>query len=163
MIELVEQPRSSNLCGQACVAMLAGVTLDEAIKVVGTRGKTTSLQLGRGLAELGHILCGCVLIRGNPEKIESSEPILVRTHYFSRYTGKELTHWVVVHREFMFCPTVGLTPLHDLSVWVKKNPISWFTSFHHVREMTSIERMRYRETGTWMHPLDDGSGEPCGI
>lgn len=40
-LKLVRQPKDSNLCGQACVATILGITLDESIELFGTRGRTT--------------------------------------------------------------------------------------------------------------------------
>ena len=49
----IRQPEGSNLCGQACVAMLAGVTLAEAIRATGTRGRTSTRHVTHALRALG--------------------------------------------------------------------------------------------------------------
>lgn len=55
----VKQPADSSLCGQCCVAMIAGISLEEAIKVVGHQKKsgTWTKELKSALESLG-IKCG---------------------------------------------------------------------------------------------------------
>lgn len=50
---VIRQPEGSSLCGQACVAMAAGVSLDRAIKVVGHEGGTTTAEVREALRDLG--------------------------------------------------------------------------------------------------------------
>ncbi len=45
MLAFVKQPLESNLCGQACVAMLLRISLDEAIKMVKKTGLTSLRDL----------------------------------------------------------------------------------------------------------------------
>lgn len=42
-------------CGQACVAMVAGITLEESIKIFGHKRGTTTKQVRRALTECGWI------------------------------------------------------------------------------------------------------------
>ncbi len=54
MIRHVKQPRGSTLCGQACLAMLLGQTLDEVVcGMGGWRRPTTTRQLSRHLERYG--------------------------------------------------------------------------------------------------------------
>ena len=48
-----QKPRAHN-CGPIAVAVIAGVTLDEAIAAIGKNGSTTTKQLARGLRNLGY-------------------------------------------------------------------------------------------------------------
>ena len=57
----IKQP-TDRTCGQTCVAMFAGVSVDEAIRVCGTRGGTHSRHLRRGLRALG-IACADRAVR----------------------------------------------------------------------------------------------------
>lgn len=52
---LIVQPEGSSLCGQACVAMAAGVSLDRAIEAVGHAKKrgTYTREIVAGLRSLG--------------------------------------------------------------------------------------------------------------
>ena len=71
-IQHVQQPKKSNQCGQACIASLVGITLQQAIELVGEKGATTArditkalkirgtrrrLQKGLGDLPLNHIPC----------------------------------------------------------------------------------------------------------
>lgn len=44
-MNLIRQPVGTNLCGQACVATVCNITLDEAIVLVQTRGGTKTKHL----------------------------------------------------------------------------------------------------------------------
>lgn len=52
-MKLVSQPEKSYCCGQCCVAMAAGVTLDEVIHVVGKKGSTSTKILHKALVHYG--------------------------------------------------------------------------------------------------------------
>lgn len=52
-MRLVRQPVGSSLCGQCCVAMAAGVSLDRACEVVGHRHGTYTRELVTALRALG--------------------------------------------------------------------------------------------------------------
>lgn len=45
----IQQPAGSNLCGQACVAILLDIGLNQSIKLFGTRGGTKTRLLCRAL------------------------------------------------------------------------------------------------------------------
>lgn len=47
------QPEGSELCGQCCVAMAAGVSLSEAVKAVGHDGGTYTRDVVRAFEKLG--------------------------------------------------------------------------------------------------------------
>lgn len=47
------QPKGSNLCGQTCVAMIADISLDDAISSVGKRGLTNTKDIANALRKLG--------------------------------------------------------------------------------------------------------------
>lgn len=57
MIELIQQPKGSALCGHCCVAMLAQVSLHHVIAVVGHKHGTTTRELTRALSYFGYA-CG---------------------------------------------------------------------------------------------------------
>lgn len=50
---MVLQPPGSNMCGQACLAMVLNISIEEACVVVKTRGKTTTRMLVDGLRSMG--------------------------------------------------------------------------------------------------------------
>lgn len=50
---LITQPYGSNLCGQACLAMIANCSIDSAIEVTGKKGSTTSKDILGALKKWG--------------------------------------------------------------------------------------------------------------
>lgn len=60
-MHILKQPTSVT-CGQTCVAMLAGVSVEDACAAVGTEGTTKTRQLVAGLQNLG-LPCSGGLIR----------------------------------------------------------------------------------------------------
>jgi len=69
-MKLVRQPEGSSLCGQACVATIAGVSLEESIRAFdGTRGGTRTKQVINALRKFG-IACGDKLLRITKKRIE---------------------------------------------------------------------------------------------
>ena len=52
-MKIIRQPKNSSFCGQACVAMIADISLDGSIKLFGTKGVTTTKQVALVLQNLG--------------------------------------------------------------------------------------------------------------
>lgn len=101
-MNLVRQPTASNLCGQACVATLCAITLDEAIAIVGTKGKTRPKQIVAALKAKGlHPFVGMTLMskRGfiHPEE----------TH-LCKFKGDRGSHWVIRHNGKWYDPAAGV-------------------------------------------------------
>ena len=44
-MQLIKQPKGIHCCGQCCLAMLANITLEEAIKLIGHNGTTRDWEL----------------------------------------------------------------------------------------------------------------------
>ena len=87
-ISLIRQPDNSNLCGQACVAMIAGISLDESIKLFNSKGKTRTKQLYYALQKRG-ISCNNKAIRiknNNKPKF-----CIIKIHY----NGYKYLHWCI--------------------------------------------------------------------
>lgn len=100
---LVYQPENSNLCGQACVASIAGVTLEDAIKVFGgKRSGTSTRQVVDALRKLG-VECGDKLIRIS-RKREKTNYCIVKL----RSTLHKHRHWTIYREGFYFDPGVGV-------------------------------------------------------
>ena len=96
-MNLVRQPKGSNLCGQACVATICKVTLDEAIMVMRTKGCTNGKQIIQALRQLG-VTSSDKMIRGKP--IGSA---IVK---FTHPDGK--SHWVLVYNSKYYDPFYGV-------------------------------------------------------
>jgi len=57
MRKWIEQPSKSKICGQIAVAVIASISVEEAIKVVDKKGCTTTKDLAVALRKLGYT-CG---------------------------------------------------------------------------------------------------------
>lgn len=102
-MELVRQPKNSSLCGQACVATIAGVSLEKSIKVFGgTKGGTRTRQVVEALRKLG-IACGDKLTRINKDT-EKSPTCIVKQHF----DDTKITHWVVYYYGYYLDPDIGI-------------------------------------------------------
>jgi len=92
-MKLVRQPKGSSLCGQACVATIAGVSLEESIMAFGgTRGGTSTKQVVDALRKLG-VACGDNLVRLSKKSLKTPTCI-VKLHF----DGYKFTHWTVYHK-----------------------------------------------------------------
>lgn len=102
-MELVQQPKGSSLCGQACVATIAGVDLDTSVAKAfgGKKGRTTARDLQHALDYFG--LVGNVPLELNKTKQWSDLPRLgtsiIRcrqgktSHYIVQTHGAGTTFW----------------------------------------------------------------------
>ena len=93
-MRLVRQPKDSNQCGQASVAMLAGLSLRRAIDLVETSGKTTTRQLAGALRRAG-LECSGKLRRGKPLGFGH---YLAKVRWFSCGNRRKMSHWIVLDR-----------------------------------------------------------------
>jgi hypothetical protein len=103
MQHLVYQPHGSNYCGQACVATVLGVTLEDAIDLVGKRGYTNTRHMREALAKKGFVL-------GPRQTLKDKKPLRM---YMARvrWKGRKHSHWVVLTEEGrVFDPSFGYDP-----------------------------------------------------
>ena len=110
-MKLVRQPSGSNLCGQACVAMVCDIELEEAIELVGSRGKTVTKQLKEALTSQG-VKTSERRVLGFPE--EGSALLFWKS-------GNDLRHWTVWHKNKHYDPNAGVfrdTPRYLLNARV---------------------------------------------
>jgi hypothetical protein len=117
MIIYLQQPEKSSLCGQTCVAMIAGVTLEKSLEVFGTKGGTKPKQLIDTLKVLG-VNCGDSLVK--IIRVISKPPIcIVRLHF----KESKHTHWTIWYKDHYLDPA--------LPMYVVEYPIevAWETSF----------------------------------
>ncbi|MGF7012159.1 hypothetical protein M2146_002713 [Lachnospiraceae bacterium PF1-22] len=99
-MELVLQP-TFQTCGQACVAMLAGVPIEDAIKTMRTSGPTSIGQIIDALDYygIGHA--------DRNVRLSKKNPTLPRTAILTVHMP-EYTHWVLYHNKQFYDPEFGL-------------------------------------------------------
>ena len=106
MRHLVYQPLDSNLCGQACVATVLGITLEDSIDLVGKRGYTNTRHMREALAKRGFSLGHRMSIKQWLET-RSKGTYLVRV----RWKDRKHTHWVLIFPDqHTFDPAFGYDP-----------------------------------------------------
>lgn len=118
---LVSQPKRSRLCGQATVAMALGVTLPEAIDLIGHRRGTTALELRAALAKRGLLVGPSILTRYRP--LPNDALAIVRASKGKRRRW----HWMLIDHGNMLDPGSGSLEGFEITsymriVQVKKIP-----------------------------------------
>lgn len=103
-ITLVTQPPFSQCCGQACIAMIAGKTLDEACAAVGHNESTSWIELKKGLAKLttSHRLT-CY---------DTNTDLVPETCIAKLCNPNDAKHchWIVLWNGKIYCPSGELAP-----------------------------------------------------
>ncbi|GAG78734.1 unnamed protein product [marine sediment metagenome] len=107
IINLIKQPDNSNLCGQACVAMIAGISLDESIKLFNSRGTTTTKNIYYALWKRG-ISCSDKAVRIKNDN--KPELCIVLIHC----TGCKNTHWCIWNNNKYYDPVRGIRRKLDI-------------------------------------------------
>ena len=98
-MRLVKQPEGSVLCGQCCVATIAGVTCGRAVMAMGHKGRTRTKDLVLALGALG-IDSGPGWKMGFPK----CPTAIIRFTHPSRGS-----HWVVWHKKKYYDPIAGVS------------------------------------------------------
>lgn len=102
------QPDKTGLCGQTCIAMVAGVTIDEAVQVVrvtsvGDPGTSTE-QVIAGLKNFGFRLGKVKSYIKKKKKLEVLPEFAIMSVVDNR---TEWGHWVVLKDGFVYDPGIG--------------------------------------------------------
>jgi hypothetical protein len=99
-ISYVSEP-TNLMCGQACVAMLTGINIEEVAKVMGTRGSTTIGQIIDALDyyKIRHSEKNIRLSKRNPHYSEIS----ILTVHMPTYT-----HWLLYYKGKFYDPEFGV-------------------------------------------------------
>lgn len=115
----VVQDKPSN-CGQSCVAMLAGITIELAEKIIGHGHETRTRELVAALRSLG-IQCGDRLRRMTPYTELPATAIVKVVRYRHGRPCVHDAHWVVRHDGDIYDPaaTRGQALYMDHGVWTK--------------------------------------------
>ncbi len=100
-MELVLQP-SDTTCGQACIAMLAGKSVEEVIADCKTAGPTSIGQLMELLDRygIGHA--------ERNKRISKKNPVPYRHSILTVHTNGGYTHWVLFYDGKYYDPEFGL-------------------------------------------------------
>lgn len=109
-MKLIRQPEGSSLCGQACIAMIAGVTLDEAIAACKPHprgGGTTTPEVVAALRKFG-VRCADKRCRRVSRLLPALPPrALVSIARYDTQEGKRVSsryHWMVTWDGVMYDP-----------------------------------------------------------
>lgn len=97
-MEIVLQDHNSKVCGQCCIAMILGITLDKAIKLVGHEKATTALELSKALCVKK------IFIRISKNRTIPERAIL----FVGNIGNRRHRHWVVIENQKIYCPTFGI-------------------------------------------------------
>lgn len=99
-INYVQQPNGA-ACGQACIAMLAGIDVQEAIQVMHTKGPTTIGQIIEALDHYGikHADQNKRITKKNPNYSE----VCILTVHMPKYS-----HWVLYYKGKFYDPEFGV-------------------------------------------------------
>lgn len=105
----VRQPADSKLCGHSVLAMVSGVSLEEACKTLGHRRGTRTGELVAALGDLA--LCGRLSVIGRRPLLSLPDPCILKVCWEERHRS----HYVLRVGTSAFDPVFSV-PL-DLSHW----------------------------------------------
>lgn len=110
-MKYIQQPPGSWLCGQTCVAMIAGITLEEAIAIFGKRSGTTTKQVIQALTAAG-VKCGTRLY---PARSYPRPDFCMAIVHFK---GTKSTHWTIWRDGRYYDPAFGIIEEYPPDAWV---------------------------------------------
>ena len=100
-MELVMQP-TSTACGQACIAMIAGKSVEEVTKDMKTGGPVSIGQLMEILDFYG------IRHAERNKRISKKNPVPYRYSILTVHTNAGYTHWVLLYDNKYYDPEFGL-------------------------------------------------------
>ncbi len=104
-IRLVKQPLDSNLCGQACVAMLLGINLEDAINIIKKRGLTSFRNLAPALRTTYRI---------HYTRLKVIRHSVLPEICIIKVTWKRGgSHWIVKYKSQIYDPVRGQIPIQQ--------------------------------------------------
>ncbi len=106
-MKLITQPKNSKCCGQACIAMIAGISLEESIKVFGHNKATRTIDLIKALKKLKFKTETKRLQRYKNGTFPIEGVAIVKLSYKTQRQG----HWIVEKDGKVFDPS----PYRDLN------------------------------------------------
>lgn len=113
----IQQPQNSSLCGQSCVAMYCGVTLEESVKAFASKGGTRTRQVISVIQSFG------VDMDYKPLQLIKKDSTLPETCIIKIvWEGKKRSHWILKKGNVVHDPSYA-SPCTDFSVynsWLKE-------------------------------------------
>lgn len=133
-----QQPRGSSVCGQTCVAIIAGVTVEWAITAVGKgRQKTSEHDLQRGLAAFGCVLGKFTRWLGHPPVPKFfTFPALARVRFEGKRHGY---HWIAFDGQTVHDPSHKHPAPVDVFARSLRRRRGYITSWAQVEKRARVE------------------------
>lgn len=103
MLKLVKQPTRKSLCGQATIAMIAGITLEESIEHFGHKKSTRYKEYTQVLSKLGVAFNSYKKV-DNRRNLELPKTAIIRMHK----TGRKGGHLIAYHDGRFYDPIEGI-------------------------------------------------------
>lgn len=100
-MEIIMQP-TPETCGQACIAMIAGKTVEEVIKDMKTSGPTSIGQLIEALDFYG------IKHAERNTRISKKNPVPYEFSILTVHTNNGYTHWTLLYDGKYYDPEFGL-------------------------------------------------------
>lgn len=100
-MEIIMQP-TPETCGQACIAMIAGKTVEEVIKDMKTSGPTSIGQLIEALDFYG------IKHAERNTRISKKNPVPHEFSILTAHTNNGYTHWTLLYDGKYYDPEFGL-------------------------------------------------------
>ena len=117
------QPEGSKLCGQTCIAMIAGISLGDAIQRAGKQGGTTGPDLRKALYRIGIPSSEKMVRLGARGKVPRKRfdfgVLPKRCIAKVRSTGVKESHWVLVWDGEIHDPYPGYVPWKYVSGYIE--------------------------------------------
>ena len=122
------QPVDSSLCGQTCIAMVAGISLGDAIQRVGKRGGTTGPDLHKALYRIGIPSSEKMVRLGKQDRVRRKSfdfgALPVRCIAKVRSAGVKKSHWVLVWDRNIYDPYPGYVPWKYVSGYIELKEVA---------------------------------------
>lgn len=100
VVNIVTQPKGSSICGQCCVAMAAGKSIEEVIKVFGHKHATGTKELHKALNKF-KVVSDKKLTRNSSNVSFPKTAILKITYDWRKNNG----HWIYFENGICYCPS----------------------------------------------------------
>ncbi len=96
MRKWIKQPEGQKVCGQIAVAVVTGITLKQAIRIIGKKGCTTTKDLAFALRFLGY---ECPKRCRGWKSVSAFPKLAIAQLHRPKYRG---WHWVVIDGDKIF-------------------------------------------------------------